>query len=71
MLDALTRHDWPGNVRALRHAAERAVILADGDRFRTDDFPLPRAARAAASLSRTSRDSLNLDRSRSRWSSAR
>ncbi|RYD55874.1 MAG: sigma-54-dependent Fis family transcriptional regulator, partial [Sphingomonadales bacterium] len=25
---ALLRHDWPGNVRALRHALERAVILA-------------------------------------------
>jgi DNA-binding NtrC family response regulator len=26
-MDALLRHDWPGNVRALRHACERAVIL--------------------------------------------
>ena len=41
VLEALTRHDWPGNVRALRHAAERAVIMADGDRYRLDDFPLP------------------------------
>ena len=30
----LMRHDWPGNVRALRHAAERAVIMADGERYR-------------------------------------
>jgi transcriptional regulator of acetoin/glycerol metabolism len=35
------RHDWPGNVRALRHAAERAVIMADGNAFRLEDFPLP------------------------------
>jgi DNA-binding NtrC family response regulator len=41
VLDALVRHDWPGNVRALRHAAERAVIMADGDSYRLDDFPLP------------------------------
>jgi DNA-binding NtrC family response regulator len=26
-MDMLLRHDWPGNVRALRHACERAVIL--------------------------------------------
>ena len=40
-LDVLSNYDWPGNVRALRHAAERAVILADGDAYRIDDFPLP------------------------------
>ncbi|HEU5482891.1 MAG TPA: sigma-54 dependent transcriptional regulator [Sphingomicrobium sp.] len=41
VLDELMRHDWPGNVRALRHAAERAVIMADGDAYRMEDFPLP------------------------------
>ncbi len=40
-LELLTNYDWPGNVRALRHAAERAVILAEGDRYRLEDFPLP------------------------------
>ena len=39
--ELLTNYDWPGNVRALRHAAERAVILADGDAYRVEDFPLP------------------------------
>ena len=48
VLDALVRHDWPGNVRALRHAAERAVIMADGDAYRLDDFPLAEPAGAAA-----------------------
>src|SRR5207344_2760169 len=38
VLEALVRHDWPGNVRALRHAAERAVIMADGNAYRLDDF---------------------------------
>ena len=59
MLEALIAHDWPGNVRALRHAAERAVIMAEGDRYRTDDFPLPRrpAARGRARCGET----LNLD----------
>ncbi|MFZ4688906.1 MAG: sigma-54-dependent transcriptional regulator [Polymorphobacter sp.] len=42
----LAAYDWPGNVRALRHAAERAVILATGDSFTADDFPLPRTSTA-------------------------
>jgi DNA-binding NtrC family response regulator len=44
--DALVAHDWPGNVRALRHAAERAIILSDGATLALKDFPLPRAAPA-------------------------
>jgi len=59
VLDILTRHDWPGNVRALRHAAERAVIMADGERYRPEDFPLPQRSEAA-SMSVLS-DNLNLD----------
>jgi DNA-binding NtrC family response regulator len=59
VLDVLSRHDWPGNVRALRHAAERAVIMADGDRYRLEDFPLPQRSQAA-SLPVVG-DSLNLD----------
>jgi DNA-binding NtrC family response regulator len=59
VLDALVRHDWPGNVRALRHAAERAVIMADGHHYRLDDFPLPQRSEVA-SLSVVG-DSLNLD----------
>lgn len=39
-VDALQRHDWHGNVRALRHACERAVILASGARFEPGDFSL-------------------------------
>ena len=37
---ALVAYPWPGNVRALRHALERAVILCDGDTLAADDFPL-------------------------------
>ena len=45
IIAALSDYDWPGNVRALRHATERAVILAEGDSYRLDDFPLPRRGR--------------------------
>jgi DNA-binding NtrC family response regulator len=62
---ALVAYDWPGNVRALRHAAERAVILAGDDAFTVEDFSLSRSARAetadaAAAAGRAS--DLNLER---------
>src|SRR5688572_16020849 len=38
---AIVAYPWPGNVRALRHALERAIILSDGDTLRIGDFPLP------------------------------
>ena len=31
VLDALKAHDWPGNIRQLRNAIERAMLFADGD----------------------------------------
>ena len=37
---ALKADRWPGNVRALRHAVERAVILSDGPAYGEADFPL-------------------------------
>jgi len=39
-LAAMTAYDWPGNVRALRHAVERAVILALGDPLEPADLNL-------------------------------
>jgi DNA-binding NtrC family response regulator len=48
VLAALQAYDWPGNVRALRHAAERAVILAGDEGFTADDFSLSRGAPARA-----------------------
>jgi DNA-binding NtrC family response regulator len=28
-LDALIKYDWPGNIRELRNAIERAMLLCD------------------------------------------
>ena len=42
-LEALTAHAWPGNVRALRHAVERAVIFSEGVTFEPEDFSLATA----------------------------
>ena len=64
MIAALQAYDWPGNVRALRHAAERAVILAADDAFTVEDFSLSRAAapRTVAAPPAAARDDLNLER---------
>ena len=38
-LEALARHDWPGNVREFAHAIQSAVMLADGDRIHLHALP--------------------------------
>jgi NtrC-family two-component system response regulator AlgB len=37
--EALRRHSWPGNLRELRNAIERAVILCAGNRIQVSDLP--------------------------------
>jgi DNA-binding NtrC family response regulator len=59
VLEVLVRADWPGNVRALRHAAERAVIMADGGSYSAEDFPL--LSRPSAPAVPIVGDTLNLD----------
>ncbi|WP_114395240.1 sigma-54-dependent transcriptional regulator [Oleisolibacter albus] len=43
-LRRLMAYRWPGNVRALRHAVERAMILSGGDALVAEDFSLPAGA---------------------------
>jgi two-component system response regulator AtoC len=46
--DAMTRlqgYGWPGNIRELRNAVERAMLLTDGKTLTLDDFPLLTASR--------------------------
>jgi len=38
LMDRLSAYAWPGNVRALRHAVERAVILSEGTMLGEADF---------------------------------
>jgi len=47
-LERLVTHAWPGNVRALRHAVERAVILSEGTMLEPGDFSLSATGSAAA-----------------------
>jgi two-component system response regulator HydG len=58
-LDELMTHGWPGNVRALRHAVERAVILSEGAILEADDFSL--AAERPNSSARGWHDTPRLD----------
>jgi NtrC-family two-component system response regulator AlgB len=37
--DALRAYSWPGNLRELRNAIERAVIMAKGNRINLEDLP--------------------------------
>jgi DNA-binding NtrC family response regulator len=59
---ALARHDWPGNVRALRHAVERAVILSSRPMLEIEDFGLEPATPRAAAAQPAAVADLNLDR---------
>jgi NtrC-family two-component system response regulator AlgB len=42
--DAIIQHGWPGNLRELRNAIERAVILAPGRAIGAADLPTPAKA---------------------------
>ena len=52
-LDALTAHDWPGNIRELANAIERATILSAGAPIRPEHLPTqlpPRKGSSTPSL---------------------
>ena len=34
----LLRHNWPGNIRELENAIERAMVLSDGDQLKEEQF---------------------------------
>ncbi|PIR39889.1 MAG: sigma-54-dependent Fis family transcriptional regulator [Alphaproteobacteria bacterium CG11_big_fil_rev_8_21_14_0_20_39_49] len=37
--ELLTQYSWPGNIRQLKNAVFRAVVLAEGDELQAGDFP--------------------------------
>ncbi|MGD1848302.1 MAG: sigma-54-dependent transcriptional regulator [Salibacteraceae bacterium] len=47
-LQKLVRYQWPGNIRELQHAVERAVLLAEGETLTGDDFFLHDALEPSA-----------------------
>jgi DNA-binding NtrC family response regulator len=49
-MQILLDHPWPGNIRELDHAIERAVLLAQGEQVRATDFALRGSPSAAPRL---------------------
>jgi DNA-binding NtrC family response regulator len=47
-LERLKAHDWRGNVRELRNAVERAIVVAKGPTITVDDLPIPSTPKVAA-----------------------
>ncbi|MCB2187518.1 MAG: sigma-54 dependent transcriptional regulator [Deltaproteobacteria bacterium] len=46
--DAMLSHDWPGNIREMRNAVERALIFATGDEVSPEDLDLQHSGRPPA-----------------------
>lgn len=60
VLEHLRRYDWPGNVRQLRNAIERAKILAENDTIELNNFPPEIVETSQQPVSLSQRESLVL-----------
>ncbi len=49
-LKKLAGYSWPGNIRELKHALERAVILSESPTLQPEDFPLSHAPKGKEDL---------------------
>jgi two-component system response regulator HydG len=73
--EALLRHDWPGNVRQLRNALERAAIVCEGSRIEPDDLalsdrpptPVPPSTSPTSSLKVAERETIARVLHETRW----
>jgi Nif-specific regulatory protein len=52
-LKLLMRYNWPGNIRELENAVERAILLADGPTITVDDLHLGELSTTSAGPSET------------------
>ncbi|MFT4834165.1 MAG: two-component system response regulator HydG [Marinoscillum sp.] len=55
----LQKYSWPGNIRELQHAIERAIIMSDTEMLNPDDFFF--LAQKAENATTVEADNLNLD----------
>lgn len=57
-IEKLKKYHWPGNIRELEHAVERAVILSDGIKLQPEDFNLKKEAKMEGYVSTTNLEEL-------------
>jgi len=50
LLQKLANYSWPGNIRELQHAVERAVILGKGPLLKAEDFQLSHTVESGTDL---------------------
>jgi two-component system, NtrC family, response regulator AtoC len=60
-LELLKAYRWPGNIRELRNAIERAMLLAEGEWLTPDLLPLSTARGSTAQTMELPQEGVNLD----------
>jgi DNA-binding NtrC family response regulator len=45
--EQLKTYDWPGNIRELRNAVERAIVVSPGPTITAEQLPIPRGTKTA------------------------
>jgi two-component system, NtrC family, response regulator AtoC len=60
-MELLRAYRWPGNIRELRNAVERAMLFAEGEWLAVEDFPFSGRRTTAARLMELPEDGVNLE----------
>ncbi len=60
-LAALQSYSWPGNIRELRNAVERAMLLAHGEQLQPGDFPIQQPDQPMQGAFRLPADGLKIE----------
>lgn len=60
-IQRMRQYDWPGNIRELRNAIERAVVMGDDKKIRAEDLPIfnSQTCNSGLEVGLTLKDALN------------
>ena len=60
-LEKMTEYEWHGNVRELRNALERAVVMGDGEKITPEDLPFfnPKPGQPGMEIGLTLKDAMD------------